>query len=128
MGSLISFKGNDHALIVQGSKDIKKKIVKEKKPKSNNEDESSKPIDEGSMKKVKKKGSTSKCSYFRKGFDPENKCFKNNMDIMSQLLEKHNIEVPDEIEKSTKSSEHCHSCRNSRSNSMSKYAKKKHHK
>ena len=66
MGSLISSKGKDHALIVQGSKNAKskvKRIVKEKNPKSNNEDESSKPTDEGSMKKVKKKGSTFKCSY-----------------------------------------------------------------
>ena len=37
----------------------KKKIVKEKKPKSEIEDESSKPTDEDSMKKVKKKGSPS---------------------------------------------------------------------
>ena len=28
---------------------------------------------------------------------------------MSQLLEKHNIEVPDELEKPVDSSEHCHS-------------------
>ena len=28
---------------------------------------------------------------------------------MSQLLEKHNIEVPDEVEKPVESSEHCHS-------------------
>ena len=28
---------------------------------------------------------------------------------MSQLLEKHNIEVPDELEKHVDSSEHCHS-------------------
>ena len=31
------------------------------------------------------------------------------MDIMSQLLEKHNIEVPDEIENPTESLEHYHS-------------------
>ena len=31
------------------------------------------------------------------------------MGIMSQLLEKHNIEVPDEVEKPNESSEHCHS-------------------
>ena len=54
-------KGKDHALIVQGNKNAKskeKKIVKEKKPKSNNEDEGPNPTDEGSnsMKKVKKKG------------------------------------------------------------------------
>ena len=109
MGCLIYSKGKDNALIVQGSKDIKKKIVKEKKTKSDNEDESLKPIDEGSMKKVMKKGSTSKCFYCSKGFHPKNKCFKNNMHIMSQFLEKHNIEVPYELEKLVDSSQHYHS-------------------
>ena len=58
MGSLRISKGKDHDIIVQGSKNAKSKenqIVKEKKPKSYNEDESSKPNNEGSMKKVKKK-------------------------------------------------------------------------
>ena len=85
--------------------------MKEKKPKLDNEDEGSNPTDEGSnsMKKVKKKGRKSKCSYCRNGFLLENKCFKNNMEIMSQLFEKHNIEVPDKLEKHVESSEHCHS-------------------
>ena len=74
--------------------------MKEKKPKSDNEDESSKPTNEGSMKK----GIKSKCSYCSKGFHLETKCFKKNMDIMSQLLEKHNIEVLDELEKPVDSS------------------------
>ena len=94
-------------LIIPNQKKVE--IVKEKKPKLDNEDESSKPINEGSMKKVKKKGSTYKCSYCSKGFHPENKCFKNNMDIRYQLLENHNIEVPNELEKPVESSEHCHS-------------------
>ena len=89
MGVLNSSKGKDHSLLVQGSKKFKskeKQIVK--KPKSEIEDEDSY---EDLMKKVKKKGSTSKCSYCRKGFNLENKCFKKNMDIMSHLLEKHKI-------------------------------------
>ena len=45
----------------------KKQIVK--KPKSEIEDESSKPNDEDSVKNGKKKGSTSKCYYSRKGFN-----------------------------------------------------------
>ena len=70
-----------------------------------------KPTDEGlnSMKKVKKKGSSSKCSYCSKGFHAKNKCFKKKMDIMAQLLEKHNIDVPDELEKPAESLEHYHS-------------------
>ena len=112
MGSLSSSKGKDHALKVQGSKNTKskeKQIVKEKKPKSEIEDESSKPTDEDSVKKVNKKEITSKCSYCSKGFHPNNKCFKKNMGIMSHLLEKNNIEVLDEPEKSADSSEHYHS-------------------
>ena len=102
MGVLNSSKGKDHALLVQGSKKFKskeKQIVK--KPKSEIEDEDL-------MKKVKKKGSTSKCSYCRKGSHSEKKCFKKKMEIMSQLLEKHKIEVPDELEKPADSSEQCH--------------------
>ena len=83
--------------------------MKEKKPKSNNEDESSKPIDEGSLKKVKKKMSTFKISYCSKGFHLEKKCFKKNMDIMSHLLENNNIKVLDLLEKPVESSKHCHS-------------------
>ena len=60
--------------------------MKEKNPKSDNEDECLKPIDEGSMKKVKNKGSRYKCSYCSRGFPPEKKCFKKNMDTMSQFL------------------------------------------
>ena len=66
MGDLRYSKRKDHALIVQGRNDAiskEKKIVKEKKPKLDNEDESLKPTDEGSMKKVKKKGITYKCYY-----------------------------------------------------------------
>ena len=66
MGALRSSKGKDHALIFQGinnsiSKD--NQIVKEKNPKLDNEDESSKPTNEGSMKKVKNKGRISNFSY-----------------------------------------------------------------
>ena len=96
MGSLKYFNGKDHSLMVQGinnTKSKEKKIVKEKKPKSKIEDKSLKPIDEDSVKKVKKKGITSKCYYFK------NKFFNKNMQIMSQLLEKHNIKVLDELEK-----------------------------
>ena len=104
MGDLRISKGKYHALIVQVIKNERskeKKIVKEKNPKLDNEDEISNPSNEGSnsMKKVKKKGRTSKCYYCRKGFHSEKKCFNKKLYIMSQLLEKHNIEVPDELEK-----------------------------
>ena len=86
MGALRVSKGKYHAIIVQGSNNAKSKenqIVKENNPKSDNDDERSNLTDEGSMKKVKKKGNTSKCSYCRKGFYPDNKCFKKNIEIMS---------------------------------------------
>ena len=99
----------DHVLMVQGRNHFKSKGKQiAKKPKLEIEDESSKPTDEDSVKKGKKKGSTSKCSYFRKGFHSYNNCFNNNMYIMSQLLDKQKIEVPDELEKSVDSSKHCH--------------------
>ena len=53
------------------------------------EDESSKPTDEDSVKMVKKKGSTSKCSYCSNGFHPDKKCSKKNMDIMLLEFEYH---------------------------------------
>ena len=64
MSALKSSKVKDHALMVQGNKNARskeKEIVKEKNLKSEIEDEGSKPTDEDSMKKVKKKGNTSKC-------------------------------------------------------------------
>ena len=51
----------------------------------------------------------SKRSHCIKIFHQEKKYFKKNMDIMSYLLEKKNIEVPNELEKLVDSSEHCHS-------------------
>ena len=87
MGALNSSKVKDHALLVQGNNNVKSKQIV-KKPKSEIENDNSKPTDEDSVKKGKKKWTTSKCSYCIKGFHSEMNCFNNNMDIMSQLLEK----------------------------------------
>ena len=83
-----------------------KQIVK--KPKSEIEDDSSKPTDEDSIKKGKKKGSTSKFSYCRNIFHSDNNFFKNNMDIMSHIFEKHKFKVPDELKKPVDSPKQCH--------------------
>ena len=87
--------------------------MKEKNPKSDDEDDSN-STDEGlnSMKKSKKKGS-SKCSYCSKIFHFEKNCFKKKMDIMDKFLQKHNIYVPyfamkSESKKPVESLEHCH--------------------
>ena len=79
--------------------------MKEKNPKSDDEDEGSKPTDEclNSMKKVKKKGSSSKCYYCSEGFHLEKKCFNKKMEIMAKFLETNNIDVPYELEKHAKS-------------------------
>ena len=71
MGAIRSSNGNDHSLIFivsKNSRSKEKQIMKEKKPKSEIEDESLKPTEEDSMKKVKKKGRASKCSYCSNGF------------------------------------------------------------
>ena len=87
--------------------------MKEKNPKSDDEDDFN-SIDEGSnsIKKYKKKGS-SKCYYCRKKFNSEKNYFKKKMVIMVKLLEKYNIDVPDfanksEPEKPIESPHHCH--------------------
>ena len=72
VGSLRYSKGKDHALKFQGRNNTKSKenqIMKEKKPNSDIEDESSNPTDEDSVKKGKKKGITSKFYYCIKGFN-----------------------------------------------------------
>ena len=71
MGSIKYHKGKYHDLMVQGSKNTKskeKKIMKEKKPKSEIEDKGSKPIDENSMKKGKKKGSVTERNSYGLGY------------------------------------------------------------
>ena len=73
MYSIIYSKFKYYYLMVQWIKNTKSKetqIVKEKKPKPEIEDESSKPADEDLVKKVKKKGSTYKCYYWRNVFYP----------------------------------------------------------
>ena len=84
--------------------------MKENKSKSNDEDEGSNHVNEGfnSMKKFKKKGRSSKCSYWSKFFHSEKKFFNKKMDIMANFLEKHNIDVPDEVEKPVESLDQCH--------------------
>ena len=57
MGFFNSSKGKDHSLLFKGNKNVKskeKQIVK--KPNTESEDDSSKPTDEDSVKKVRRKG------------------------------------------------------------------------
>ena len=59
---------------------------------SNKEDPS------GSKKNFQKKnnkGEMSKCAYFSKGYHPKRSCMKKKIDMLTQLLEKKNISLPD---------------------------------
>ena len=51
----------------------------------------------GSKKNSQKKngkGEMSKCAYCGKGFHPESSFMKKKIDMLNQLLEKHNISIP----------------------------------
>ena len=37
----------------------------------------------------------SKCAYYDKGYHPERYCMKKQIDMLTQLLEKHNISLPE---------------------------------
>ena len=101
MGTLKTSK--DHVLASLEIMNLKSKgklKVKEKKTKSDFEDEGfedegSNSTDEGSnfKKKGNKKG-RSQCTYCRKYSHNENSFFKNKMDIVTQLLERNNVDVP----------------------------------
>ena len=40
-----------------------------------------------------------KCSYCGKGFQPEHACMKNNIDEITSLLERNNINIPESVRK-----------------------------
>ena len=44
--------------------------------------------------KKKNKGEMSKCAYPSKGYHPESSCMKNQIDMLTQILEKNNISLP----------------------------------
>ena len=54
-------------------------------------------------KKNKNKGNQGKekvkCSYCEKGFHPEHSCMKKNLDEMTLLLERNNINIHDNVRK-----------------------------
>ena len=74
------------------SKKKYKKPHEQKRDKSKSQEEPS-----GSKKnfqKKKNKGEVSKCTYCSKGYHPENSCMKKKIDMLTQLLEKNNISLP----------------------------------
>ena len=69
--------------------------MKENNPNSYDEDDFNSIVeDSNSVKKSKKKGRSSNCSYCSKGNHFEKNCFKKKMGIMANFLENHNIDVP----------------------------------
>ena len=73
------------------SKDLKQQRVKENK---HSDTESSSSTDEDlKSRRMKSKREKPKCDYFR-GSHHEKYFFKNNMDIMTKLLEENNIDFP----------------------------------
>ena len=86
----------DQALVFGDYKGNKK----DKKPpeqmgdNSKSHEESSNSKKNKSQKK-KGKGEMSKCAYYDKGYHPERYCMKKQIDILTQLLEKHNISLPE---------------------------------
>ena len=70
-----------------------KKPPEQKRVKNNSQEEP-----QGSKKNSQKKnnkGETSRYAYCSKGYHPGNSCMKNKIDMLTQLLEKNNISLPD---------------------------------
>ena len=74
-----------------------KKTPKQKRDKNKSQEEL-----QGSKKnsqKKKNKGEMSKCTYCSKGYHPNISCMKNKIDMLTQILEKNNISLPDSSKK-----------------------------
>ena len=50
-------------------------------------------------RKKKNKKEMSKCAYYSKGNHPESSCMKKQIDMLTQLLEKNGISLPDSSKK-----------------------------
>ena len=78
--------------------DSKGKKKAKKPPEQKRDKNKSQEEPQGSKKnfqKKKKKGEMSRCAYCSKGYHPESSCMKKQIDMLTQLLEKNNIFLPD---------------------------------
>ena len=78
--------------------DSKSKKKDKNPPEQNRDKKKSQEEPQGSKmnsQKKKTKGEMSKCTYCSKGYHPESSCMKNQIDMLTQLLEKNNISLPD---------------------------------
>ena len=80
-----------------------KSIKKAKNPPEQKRDKKQYPKDQQGPKKntqkKKNKGDMNKCSYCNKGNHTESSCMKNQIDMLTQLLEKNDISLPDSSKK-----------------------------
>ena len=78
--------------------DLKGKKKSKKPPDQKRDKNKSQEEPQGSKKNFKKKknkGEMSKCSYCSKGYHPETSCMKNKIYMLTHILEKNNISLPD---------------------------------
>ena len=80
--------------LVDSKRKKKAKIPPEQKRDKNKSQEETQGSKKNSQMK-KNKGQMSKCAYYSKGYHPESSCMKKQIDMLTQLLEKNNISLPD---------------------------------
>ena len=98
MGTIKPFE--DQYLVAGDSRVDSKSKKKTKKPPEQKRDKNKSPEEpQGSkkndQKKKKKKGEMSKCAYCSKGYHSESFCMKKKIEMLTQLLDKNNISLPD---------------------------------
>ena len=85
----------DQALVARDSKVDSKSKEQSKNPheqKRDTQEDSS--CSKKKPQKKKNKGEMSKCAYCSKGYHPKSSCMKMKIDMLTQLLEKNNISLP----------------------------------
>ena len=89
----------DQALVAGDSRvDSKRKKKSKNPPEQNRDKEKSLEEPQGSKKnyqKKKNKGEMSKCAYCNKGNHTKSSCMKKQIDMLTQLLEKNGISLPE---------------------------------
>ena len=97
----------DQALVAGDLRVDSKFKKKAKKPTEQKRDKNKSPEDpQGSKKnpwKNKNKGEMIKCTYYSKGNHPESSCMKKQIDMLTQLLDKNGISLPDSSKKTESS-------------------------
>src|SRR5713101_4699107 len=93
----------DQALVAGDSRvdsKIKKKTKKPPEQKRDKNKSLEEPHDsKKNYQKKKNKGEMSKCAYCSKGFHPKISCMKKQIDMLTQLLERNGISLPDSSKK-----------------------------